>query len=147
MYTLQFLLPTLTLATLSTPITRYTTLLSENAVILASEYALKVFTTKNSDVTIHDYNGGYAIRQGWDGGIIAYTADPLSMDLDVRMASARLFDRLLQEKGMSEIRLGGIFKGLRACSHPRIAGIPGQLGSVCSIRGVIGVGESSVYLA
>ncbi|KAG2418685.1 hypothetical protein HFD88_001786 [Aspergillus terreus] len=134
MHTLHLLISVLISPTTPSAITRYTTTLPQNALILPSETALKAFTSNSPDVTIHNHNGGYAIRQGWDGAILAYTADPLSKDLDPRMASARLFDRLLQERGMSETRLGAIFEEVRACSHPHCVH-PGVIGKYMQYTG------------
>lgn len=141
MHTLHLLLSVLINPTSSTPTTCYTTTLPENALILPSETALKAFTTNNPDVTIHNHSGGYAIRQGWDGAILAYTADPLSKDLNPRMASARLFDRLLQEKGMSEARLGAFFEEVRACSHPHCVH-PGVIGKCMQYAACLWCGGS-----
>ncbi|KAL4889821.1 hypothetical protein BDV59DRAFT_205007 [Aspergillus ambiguus] len=89
------------LTTIYASTTHYNVTLPENSIILESEAALKDLTK-----------------------IIAYSADALSQDLDARMASARLFDRLLQKKDLTENRLRNIF----ACSHPRCVypGIPGK---------------------
>ncbi|KAH8690248.1 hypothetical protein BGW36DRAFT_390444 [Talaromyces proteolyticus] len=83
---------------------------------------------------LDEYNGGYVIREGFEGPAVAYTSDSFSNELDQRVASAQAFENAVEHKGISENDLHDVFAASNKCSHPKCI-TPGQLGKCVTYTG------------
>ncbi|KAE8138178.1 hypothetical protein BDV38DRAFT_244817 [Aspergillus pseudotamarii] len=107
--------------------TRYNTPLPDGAMVLDTEKDLREFTASHPDVDLETANGGYTIKEP-NGPILAYVGDNLSNELDGRMKSLELYEKLSAEKGVSENDVSKVFETARGCSHPHCVfpGVPGK---------------------